>query len=193
MRIRRLFPLLAILAAAPAAAQQTQGFRSDAGYSLELPAQWARVPDEALAGPQATLDVGMYEVGYRAGPRAWPAPPIFGIARIDVPEGISQEDFVAAFAGARAKADMQAGVNDTPAAGAEGRVDAPRWDAENGIVWVRLDLESDGYTPAFAWTAIKRLSSGRAVVMLLYYGAQGEDEARVRADLLGIARSLREG
>lgn len=191
MRLRRLVPLIALFAAAPAAAQQTQGFRSDAGYSLELPAHWVRVPDEALEGPQATLDDGVYEAGYRAGPRAWPVPPIFGIARIDVPEVMSREDFVEAFAGAQARADMQAGLNETTSA--EGRLNAPRWDAENEIVWVRLALESTGSGPPFAWMAIKRVLGGRAVIMLMYYGAQGEDEARVRADLLGIARSLREG
>jgi hypothetical protein len=52
-------------------------------------------------------------------------------------------------------------------------------------------MESDGYTPAFAINAIRRLPTGRSILLLLYYGAQGEDEARIRADLRAIVRSLR--
>jgi hypothetical protein len=196
MRIRTLTLALlaAILAAAPAAAQQTQAYHSEAGYTVQLPAAWRRMPAAELrevrrAASQSGAPLTI-EAAYRAGePGA--AMPYTAIARVDLGETITREQFGAFFANSQAQAAMQEAVDQTPAAKHGGRVGAPRWDEENGIVWSRVGMQSNGSTPAYSWSAGTLHPSGRVMVIFVYYGAPDDDEARARAALLAIVRSLR--
>lgn len=195
MRIRLFSILLALVAAAPVQAQSTWTYQSDAGFAVDLPAHWVRVPDEALdmvRRSAAGTDGLVYEAGFRLTDASWPAAPIAGIARVDLPAPMTQEEFVAEFTAPGAQAEMQDAMDETPAAKLGARVSVPRWDAATGASWTRMALQSDGTTPAFAWSAMMRAPSGRAMIVLIYYGPPGADERAVQAELKAIVRSLRE-
>lgn len=194
MRIRPLL-LLALLAATPAAAQQTQTFHSETGVSLELPAGWTRVPDRALEGirrqaVQAGSPVN-YEAGYRASDAPFPDAPLVAVAWARLPRRTTQEQFGAEFATEGARDEAQESIDETPAARVNARVSSTGWDAENGVAWMRASMESNGRSPAFSWMASTLHPSGDRMFAVVYYGAPGEDEDRVRADLLAALRSLR--
>jgi hypothetical protein len=190
MRIPLLLPLAALLAAAPAAAQPTQTYESDAGYVMEVPAAWQRMPESDLAGVRR--EVGRFgmaltiEAGYRVGASGVP---FTAVGRMDLDDPITLEEFGAAFLAAGAQEAMQDALDQTPAAQAGGRVAAPVWDAPNGVVWTRVALET--HAPAFSWSVATLHPDGRAMIICIYYGSKGEDELRVRNDLLAIIRSLR--
>jgi hypothetical protein len=190
MRIRSLLPLIALLAAAPAAAQSTQAYESDAGFVVELPAAWQRMAESDLVAVRRS--VGRFgtaltiEAGYRV---AASGVPFAVVGRMDLDDPITLEEFGAAFLAAGAQEHMQDAIDQTPAAQAGGRIAAPIWDASNGVVWTRVSLETSA--PAFSWSAATLHPGGRAMIVCTYYGSKGEDEARVRADLLAIIRSLR--
>jgi hypothetical protein len=181
---RFLIALIALFTAVPAAAQQTQAFHSgDAGYTVQLPAGWRQMPDAeivpmrdagAAAGQPFTL-----EAGYRVtdSPTGWP---FVTLSSLDLGQTFTTEQFGAAVMGAHTRGQSQPGVDGV-------RVDAPTWDAENRTVWSRTRMASDG---RFTLTASTLHPDGGAMVVLVYYGAPGEDEVRVRADLLHIVRSL---
>ncbi|HEU4880820.1 MAG TPA: hypothetical protein VFT45_01205 [Longimicrobium sp.] len=180
---RFLIPLIALFAAAPAAAQQTQAFHSaDAGYTAQLPAGWRQMPESeiqpmqqagAAAGQPFTL-----EAGYRVtdSPTGWP---FVTLSRLSLGRTFTPEQFGTAVMGAATRAQSQPGVDGVHA-------DAPEWDEENRTVWSRTAAD-DG---RFTLTASTLHPGGEAMVVLAYYGVPGEDEARVRADLLQIVRSL---
>jgi hypothetical protein len=195
MRAFLLLPLISLLAA-PAAAQQGRPYESaGGGFRVELPAEWVQVPDEALdvvrAQPGASETGIVYEVGFEAGGAAWPAPPVAAIAWMPLGQTLTVEEFRGQFAGPGAREDLQAGIDETPASQLGARVSAPGWDAENEIGWARMDLESDGATPAFAWTAARLHPDGRSAIMVVYYGALHQVEAPVRAQMLAVLQSLR--
>ncbi|HEU4880821.1 MAG TPA: hypothetical protein VFT45_01210 [Longimicrobium sp.] len=194
MRIRLLSVLLSLAAAVPGWSQPAQTYHSDAGFAVELPAHWVRVPDDALdvvrrsaAGREGII----YEAGFRLTDASWPAPPVAAIARMDLPGPVTREEFAAEFSAAGSQAEMQDAVDETPAAQLDARVSVPRWDAGTGAAWVRMSLESDGTTPSFAWSAMMLAPSGRAMILLIYYGPPGADERAVQAELKSIVRSLR--
>lgn len=194
MRIRLLPVVLALLAAVPARGQSTSTYRSDAGFAVDLPASWVRVPDEALdavrqsaAGQAGTV----YEAGFRLTDAPWPAPPVAAIALVDIPEPITVDDFAAEFQEAGTQAEMQDALDETPAGQLGGRAGVPRWDEATGAAWMRMSLRSDGTTPAFAWSAMMLAPGGRAMIVLVYYGPPGADEMPVLAQMKSVVRSLR--
>jgi hypothetical protein len=195
MRIRSIAALAAtLLAAAPAAAQQAQTFQSDAGYSVDLPAGWERMPDEALdPARQSDIDFGdgTYEAVFKVGNAPWPRPPIFGIARLDLPREMTLEEFAAEFNGPDARAQAQAGLDDTPSGQAGARVNVPRWDAASRSAWMRVSFKSDGTSPAFGLSAFTLAPSGRAMIVFAYFGAPHTSEERAQAELEAVVRSLR--
>lgn len=156
MRLAFLVPLVALLAAAPAAAQGEQAFRGSGGYSLRLPASWARVPDEALdvvRRAAAALPEVSYEAGFRAGKGIWPAPPIFAVARVELESPFTREQFAPVFAGADAR-QAKPGSTRRPPRGPGARWTRRAGTRRTGSWGTRLALRSDGSTPAFAWNAI---------------------------------------
>lgn len=188
---RLLTVLIALLAAAPALAQRTQPFESDAGYTVRLPGGWERMPDQevqalreqgAAAGMPFTLEAGYYVADSRSGL------PFVLLAWMDVGHVMTPEQFGQGVIAA-ARAQVQAGAEGAPAPGV--RIEAPLWDAENRTVWALTTMPSDGESHPFTWTATTLLSNGSTVVVFAWYGAPGEDEARVRTDLLQVVRSLR--
>lgn len=192
MRLRGLLPLVVLVVAAPAAAQETQTFRSEFGYSLDLPTRWTRVSDEALnvvrqSGGFAAAG-GVYEAGYRVADATWPAPPIVTVASSPLLRKVTLEEFASEFS-PEAREEAQEMLDGTAAA--EISLDAPRWDARNRIGWMRMAMESGGGAPTTALVATMLHPAGERAIFLVYYGVQREEEARVRADLLAIARSLR--
>ncbi|HEX6041956.1 hypothetical protein [Longimicrobium sp.] len=191
MRTRVLLSLLVLLAAAPAAAQQTRAFRSTAGVSLELPAGWTRAPEETMAMLRrrltATGSTITYEAGFRAGDAPFPAPPMVVIGFAPLPRRTTLEQFGADFGSDEAQEEAQAtadgrmpGVN----------VSTMRWDAQNGIGWVRAAFP-EGQAIGYSLMAATLLPSGDRMFAVVYYGVRGDDEARVRADLTAALRSLR--
>ena len=186
---RLLIPLIALFAAAPAAAQQTQAFRSEAGYTVQLPAAWRPLPDavvEALqqAGAQAGDEGVALEAGFRIADASF-----LLISWFDVGQTITLEQFAEEVTVATAQAQMQAGVE---LMRQDARVDAPIWDAENRTLWARTQAPSTGQRAArFSWSASMLHPNGRAVVVFVVSAVTGADEARIRADLLQIIRSLR--
>lgn len=194
MHLRPLFAFLAILAAVPAAAQQTQTYQSDAGYSVDLPAGWERMPDEALdPARQSGVDFGdgTYEVVFKVGNAPWPAPPMFGIARLDLPQEMTLEEFAAEFTAPEAREQAQAGLDNGPAGQARARVNVPRWDAASRSAWIRVSLKSDGVSPAFGLSAFTLAPDGRAMIIFAYFGAPHSDEERAQAELEAVVRSVR--
>jgi hypothetical protein len=185
---RFLIPLIALFAAAPVAAQQTQAFRSEAGYTVQLPAAWRPLPDavvEALqqAGAHAGEEVTL-EAGFRIADASF-----LLISWFDVGQTITLEQFAEEMTGATAQAQMQEGL-ELMRQGA--RVGAPIWDAENRTLWARSQAPSTGQTAArFIWSASMLHPHGRTVVVFAVSALTGADEARIRADLLQIVRSLR--
>lgn len=194
MRIRLLAVLLALAAAAPVQAQSAWTYQSDAGFAVDLPAHWIRVPDNALdvvrqsAGAE---DATVYEAGFRLTDAPWPAPPITAIALVEIPEPITVEQFAAEFQEAGTQAEMQDALDETPAARLGGRIGVPRWDAATGAAWMRISLRSNGTSPAFAWSAMMLAPSGRAMIVLAYYGPPDADEMPVLAEMKSVVRSLR--
>lgn len=192
MRLR-LVPLLlaSLLAAAPAAAQQGRTYVSQGGgFRVELPTEWSQVPDEALAVVRA--DEGavagglMYDAGFRAGAGPWPDPPFVTLSYLPLGMKMTRKEFGAQLEGAGVQAEIDASVAEVG-----GRVNAPRWDAENGIVWVRAEMPSAGDAIEFMWQASALHPDGRSMITLAYYGAPNQDEAAVRAQLLAVLKSLR--
>ncbi|HEX2078846.1 MAG TPA: hypothetical protein VHG08_14080 [Longimicrobium sp.] len=194
MPIRTLAVLTAaLLAATPAAAQPTQAFHSDAGYTVQLPAAWRRMPEAELrevrrAATRSGVPLTI-EAAYRAG-EPGEVLPYAALATLDLGETITPEQFGAFFASPRAQAAMQEAADQTPAAQHGGRIGLPTWDAENGIVWSRMGMQSDGRSPAYSWSAATLHPDGRTMVMFIYYGAPDDDETIARDHLLAIARSL---
>lgn len=189
---RFLIPLVAVFAAAPAAAQQTQAFHSEAAYTVQLPASWRRMPDEEVevlrqVGAQAGMPFTL-EAGYRVtnSPTGWP---FIAMAWMDLGQTVTPEEFGAGVTGAAAQATMQEGADQV----AEGsRVGAPTWDAENRIVWTRSKMPASAQAVSpISWTAATLHPNGSTMILFAYYAAPGEDEARIRAELLRIIRSLR--
>lgn len=196
MHVRRLSIVLAFLAAVPAAAQQTQTFRSDGGYSVDLPAAWERMPEEALDAARESVagpgdDAAAIEAMFKLGNSPWPMAPFFAIARLDLPEEMTLEEFAAEFNAPDAREQLQAGLDDTPAAQARARVNVPRWDLASRSGWMRILIKSDGTSPAFALSAFTLAPSGRAMIIFAYYGAPHSNEERAQAELEAVVRSLR--
>jgi hypothetical protein len=194
MHLRPLAVLIAVLAAAPAAAaQQTQPYRSDAGYTVQLPASWRRMPEAELREVRrAAAASGMpltIEAAYRI--KRGADLPFAAIARMDLGETVTREDFGAAVAGASSQAAMQEAVDQTPAARLGGRMDVPVWDEENGIIWARMGMRSDGRSPSFSWSTATLHADGRTMIAFVYYGDPATSEAQARADLLAMMRSIR--
>ncbi len=189
MRLRGLLPLIVLAVAAPAAAQETQTFRSEFGYSLDLPTRWTRVSADALdvvrqPGNFAARG-GDLEAGYRVGDAPWPGLPMVTVASLPLPRKVTLEEFAAEFS-PEAREEAREALDS-----AEVSMDAPRWDARNRIGWMRMVMGSDGGAPTVAFLATMLNPARDRVIYLLYYGVQREEEARVRTDLLAIARSLR--
>jgi hypothetical protein len=190
---RMLIALIALLAAAPVAAQQTQAFHSEAAeYTVQLPAGWRQMPDAEVevireAGARAGQPFTV-EAGYRVtdSPTGFP---FMVLAWTDAGQTLTPEQFAEALTGKQAQELMQEGAD---AARPGSRVDAPTWDAENRTVWSRSQMPSgQGAATPFSWTAAMLHPNGSTVIALAYYAAPGEDEGRIRADMLAIVRSLR--
>jgi hypothetical protein len=192
MRIRLFSVLLALLTAAPAVAQQTQAYLSDTGFTLDLPAHWVRAPDRALAAMSSPMTSEItYEALFQLTDARLPRPPYVVIARMDLPQPTTQEEFAASFRSPNPQAEMQESLDQGPAARAGARAGVPRWDAENGVAWARVSLQSNGSTAGFAWSVVMLAPSRRAVISILYYGAPGADETPVLAQLESILRTVR--
>jgi hypothetical protein len=194
MRIRSLLALAVVFAAAPAAAQDTQTYRSEAGFSVELPAHWTRMPDSALDVPRRS-NAGsarpiMYEAAYRAGDAASPEPPVVFLAWGQMRRKVTAEEFGAEFATQAAREEREAPAGDAPSTRARRPVETS-WDAEDGIAWVRTALRPEGRAPAVIWLATTLHPAGDRMIALTHFGGEGEDEDRIRADLRGILLSLR--
>ncbi len=117
MRIRYIVALAAaLLAAAPAAAQQTQEFHSTAGFTVELPAHWELMPCEAMAEAMASDAAGYdLEAVFKVGNAPWLAPPMFGIAWVELPEKMTVKEFGEEFTVPDAQEYLQAELFGTPA------------------------------------------------------------------------------
>jgi hypothetical protein len=183
-----LIPLIALFAAGPVAAQQTQAFRSEAGYTVQLPAAWQPLPGavtEALRQASTRLGEGItVEAGFRVTDASF-----LVISWVDVGQEITLEEFAEQVTGATAQAQMQEGVE---LMRQNARVDVPIWDAENRTVWARSQVPGTARTAAqFSWSASMLHPNGRSVVVFALSATPGEDEDRIRADLLQIVRSLR--
>lgn len=191
---RFIIPLVALLAATPAAAQQTQAYHGRAGYTVQLPAEWRRMTDVEMrdarqTAQQAGLPITL-EAGYRVTDSAtgWPW---MAVGAIDVGVTITQEDLAAAIMRGAAHAHAQERVNQMPVGERNPRLDVPTWDAENGIGWARLTVPSEGRASPFNLVAMTLHPNGRTIVEFIYFSAPGEDEGPARAYLLQIVRSLR--
>jgi hypothetical protein len=188
---RVLIVLAALFAALPATAQDTQAFHSTgAAYTVQVPAAWRPIPDaDVEVMRQAGAAAGMpftLEAGYRVtdSPSGWP---FIVMAWVDLGEEITAEEFGTMVTDAHAEAQQAGGA---PAQG-EGRIDALTWDAENRTVWARTAILGRGGEEPFTWSTSTLHPDGTRAVVLAYYATPGEDEARIRADLLRIVRSLR--
>jgi hypothetical protein len=191
--MRRFLLALAVLfAALPAAAQDTQAFHStDAAYTVQVPAAWRRMPEaDVETMRQAGAAMGMpftLEAGYRLtdSPNGWP---FIVMAWMDLEGEFTPEEFGTMITDAHAEAQQAGGA---PAPG-HGRIDALTWHAENRTVWARTELPGGARDEGpFTWTALTLHPDGTRTVVLVYYATEGEDDARIRADLLRIVRSLR--
>lgn len=188
---RFLIPLIALFAAAPVAAQQTQTFHSEAGYTVQLPAALQPLPEavtEALR--QAAREAGAAEEGItlEAGYRVTDASFLL-ISWVDVGQTITLEEYAEMVTGATAQAEMQEGLE---LMRRTARVGVPIWDAENRTAWARAQVPGTARTAArYIWSASTLHPNGRTVVVFALSATRDEDEARVRADLLQIVRSMR--
>jgi hypothetical protein len=194
MRIRSLIALSILFAAAPAAAQDTRTYRSEAGFSVEVAAHWTRLPDSALAAPRRS-NAGsarpiLYEAAYQAGDAPSPEPPVVFLAWGQMRRKVTVEEFGAEFAGQAAREETQAAAGDTLSTRARRPVETS-WDAEDRIAWVRTALRPEGRAPAVIWLATTLHPAGDRMIALTHFGAEGQDEDRIRADLRAILRSLR--
>jgi hypothetical protein len=192
---RFLILATALFAALPAAAQDTQTYRSaEGGFTLDLPAAWVRAPASALEEmSSASAGSGLtYEAAFDAAGGPWAKVQFSAaIARRAVPRRLTLEEFRRRSTGADAQARMQA-----VAPGEETRggirmrlqVGVPWWDEANRASWMRADVGAAG---DFAWTVMMLHPSGRSVIMLQYYAEAGADEEQVLAQLDEVVRSLR--
>jgi hypothetical protein len=187
---RFLIPIIAAcLAAAPAAAQQTQAFHSPAAdFTVQLPAAWRPLPDAVIAALQqssARAGEGLnVEAGYRVTGTSF-----LVISWVDMGQEVTPEQFAQETTGASAQAGMQEGAG-LVREGA--RVGAPVWDAENRTVWTRSEVPPSGQAAGqVSVSALTLHPNGRTVVTFALSAAQGQDEARMRAHLLQVVRSLR--
>jgi hypothetical protein len=198
VRIRHLALLLPLFAAVPVTAQSTQEFRSTAGgYTLQIPAAWRRMPQTELnrlrqSGPEAAQAImgqsieALYKVT-----NSRERFPGLAVATVDLGRRFSRAQFREATTGAQAQAEMQAAADGVIAADRAARTGVPVWDEENAASWTRVAHPTDGRLPPFSYGVGVLHPNGRTMITLSYTGAPGEDEARVRADLLAIVRSLR--
>lgn len=188
-----LIALTVLWAAAPAAAQSVQAYRSEAGFVLDLPAHWVRAPERTLAAMArpASPDI-VYEAVFGVTDAPVPTPPFAVVARQDLPEPTTRQAFAASFRSADPQAEVQEALDETPMGRAGARAGVPMWEAASGIAWVRADLPSNGTSPTFVWAALTLAPSGRAIVTIMYYGREGTDEAAMRAEVRSILRTLRE-
>jgi hypothetical protein len=191
MRIR-LIPILTLLlaAAAPAAAQETQALRSDAGFTLELPAAWRRMDDAELEAVRGAMTRSGRPITYDAAfdltrPRSPRAMVVVG--RVPVGQRITLRDFAAAFQQGQAEERRQAAA----AGRAPDPANATSWDEENGIGWVRSALPAGNGPPAFSLSAGTLTPSGDTMITLVFFGPESADESRVRAELLAALRTMR--
>jgi hypothetical protein len=185
---RFLIPLIAVFAALPVAAQQTQAFHSEAGYTVQLPAAWQPLPGaviEALREESERLgEGGAVEAGFRRTDAS-----VLVISWVDVGQKITLEEFAEQVTGASGQAQMQEGVE---LIRQDARVGVPIWDAENRTVWARSQVPATAQGAAqFSWSASMLHPNGRMMVVFALSARPGEDEDRIRADLLHIIRSLR--
>ena len=194
--VRRFLILAtALFAALPAAAQDTQTYRSaEGGFALDLPAAWVRAPASAVeearrasARPSLT-----YEAVFEAA-SARPASAMFVavIARRVVPRGLTLEEFrgLATASGAQPRLQGLATGADTARGVRVGlREGETWWDEANRASWVRADDEATG---GFAWTVLMLHPSGGSLIMLQYSANAGQDEEQVLAQLDEVVRSLR--
>lgn len=191
MRLHALLPLVVLAAAAPSAAQETQTFRSQFGYSLELPAQWKRVPDGALAVVRPTRAMaargGIYEAGYQVADAPWPAPPVLTVVSQALPRKVTVEEFAAEFT-PEARDEAQKAMGERAG---EIRMGMPGWDANDRIGWMWMDTGLDGGVRTTAFTAAMLNPTSDRMILLGYYDVKRGDEARIRAQVFAIARSLR--
>jgi hypothetical protein len=192
MRLRALLPLIVLVVAAPAAAQETQTFRSEFGYSLDLPVHWTRVSDQALDVVRRSSAMAargaVYEAGYQVADAPWPAPPMVTVASQRLPRKVTLEEFAAEFS-PEAREEAQKALDEMT--DDEISMGVPRWDARNRIGWVRIAMGPEGGAPTVALSVTMLHPARDYAIFLLYYGVQREDEARIRAHVVAIARSLR--
>jgi hypothetical protein len=198
MRIR-FFSVLALfaavpLAALPAAAQDTQTYRSaEGGFALDLPAAWVRAPASAVEEvSRAAATPGLtHEAVFQAGRGRWPAPPFAAIARGAAPDWLTPAEFRRRWTADGAQARLQSGAvrADTIRGIRVGmRVGVPWWDEANKAAWIRAGVEATG---GFTWSVLMLHPSGGSMIILSYYSAPGADEAQVLAELDEVIRSVR--
>jgi hypothetical protein len=196
---RLLIATLAVFAAAPIAAQQTQPaattYRSPAGFVLDLPGEWVRAPASAVeevSRAAGTPPQGLtYEAVFQTGRGRWPAPPFAAIARGDAPDWLTPAEFRRRWTANQAQARIQENAvrADTMRGVRVGmRVGVPWWDEANRAAWIRAGVETTG---GFTWTVLMLHPRGGAMIILTYYSAPGADEEQVLAQLDGVVRSLR--
>jgi hypothetical protein len=183
-----LIPLLTLFAAAPVAAQQTQAFHSEAGYTVQIPAEWRRMPDAALRearhDAQAAGDGFALEAAYRVSDVD-----VFLMAWFDAGETMTRDAFAEEMTDAAAHSQLQEGA-DLDGKGV--RMNTPIWDAENWVSWTRAQrpATASGVTQ-ISWSVFALHPNGRRVLLFVYNSRLGADEARMRADVLQVVRSLR--
>lgn len=194
---RSLFAFLALLAAAPVAAQQAQPaqaqgvntYRSPAGFVLDLPAEWTRAPAstvEEVSSAAATPGL-TYEAVFEAGG----AGSLAAIARGAAPRSLTLAEFRRRWTTGEAQAKMQGlatGADTVRGMRVGLRVGVPWWDEANRASWIRADVQATG---GFAWTVLMLHPSGGWLIMLQYYAEAGENEEQVLAQLDEVIRSLR--
>lgn len=193
MRIRHLVLPFALFAAAPVTAQSTQEFHSAAGYTLQIPAGWRRLPESEvnlLRQSSAQAVARAFEAAYKV-THSRARIPFMAVATIDLGRQLTVAQFREQTTGPRVQAQMQAASDAVIEPGRTARTGVPTWDEENGAAWTRVAHRSDGRSPPFTWSVGMLHPNRHTVIMLIYTGGPGEDEARVRADLLAIVRSLR--
>lgn len=183
-----LLTSMALLLAAPMAAQQTQEFHSEAGFTVQIPAEWRRMPDADLRvarqGARLSGDGFALEAGYRVTDVS-----AFVMAWIDAGDTMTWDEFAEMMTGATGQAQMQEG---TELAGQDARLDAPAWDAENHVVWTRAQKppSPQGLTPV-SWSVFTLHPDRRMVLLFVYTSVLGEDEASMRATVLRVVRTIR--
>lgn len=193
----RRFPIVpgALFAAPPSAAQDTEAFHStDAGYTVQLPTGWRPMGHADMEMMrQASAAVGVpftIEAGYRVtnSPTGWP---FIMVGWMDLGEEVTPERLGTEMTAMHEREQSRQRAESAPAPG-EVRPDALAWDAENRILWSRATIPaSTRGEGAFTSTASTLHPAGTRAIVLVYYAVPGEDEDRIRADLLQIVRFLR--